>query len=98
MPRAEHEPETERRERGQKNAWKLDRLRRSSAGLEAVGGHMTSVSGEALDRKSGEHAGQGEPGQRPPPGGSVVPEIARKILVNPKLNHVDELEEPPRGK
>ena len=42
--------------------------------------------------------GEREPGQRPPGGHRVVAEVVRQVLVDPDLDHVHELEEPPRGR
>ena len=49
--RAEHEPEPERRGRGEENAGQLDRLRRPPARLEAFARHVTAVAREPHDRE-----------------------------------------------
>ena len=49
---AEHEPEAERRGRGEKHAGQIDRQRRRSAGLQPVGGHVPAVAGQAHDREA----------------------------------------------
>ena len=65
--------------------------------LSPLAGMWPPRAGQALDGQSHEHTGQSEPGQRPPPGDGVEPEIVGEILVHPVLDVVDRLEETPRS-
>ena len=81
--RPEDEAEAERRDGGEENARQLDRLCRLPARLEPVGGHVTALAGEALDRERRQEPGEREPRERPPPRHRVEAEIVRQVLVDP---------------
>ena len=93
--RSQHQTQAKGGQRGQQDAGQLDGL--GGPGLDPLIGDVAAVAGQPQDRGGGQHPGDGQHRQRPPPGDGMQSQPAGQALVHLLLNPVDQFQEAPRG-
>ena len=91
---AEHDAETERRQRGERDAGQHVRIVAADH-LQSVRGHVTAVAGKAHDREGDGQPGEAQHDQVPPRRHRRVAHVGRQIGEHPDLDAMHQLQEAP---